>query len=147
MVWEDLKLSDILTQASFDNATIIDMALGGSTNAMIHLIAVAGRAGLDADLIGLTRSPESRRARTLSPPVNISWKTLITRVTAWSDDPAEGHLDLTTHPPGETLAEAIDGRSATTRSSASTTCFTTREAQPSFGAIWHRTAASSTDSG
>jgi dihydroxy-acid dehydratase len=46
MVWEDLKPSDILTQASFDNATKIDMALGGSTNAMIHLIAVAGRAGI-----------------------------------------------------------------------------------------------------
>lgn len=50
MVWEDLKPSDILTQASFDNATKIDMALGGSTNAMIHLIAVAGRAGVPLTL-------------------------------------------------------------------------------------------------
>jgi dihydroxy-acid dehydratase len=50
MVWEDLKPSDILTQASFDNATKIDMALGGSTNAMIHLIAVAGRAGIPLTL-------------------------------------------------------------------------------------------------
>ena len=50
MVWEDLKPSDILTPASFDNATKIDMALGGSTNAMIHLIAVAGRAGIPLSL-------------------------------------------------------------------------------------------------
>ena len=50
MVWEDLKPSHILTDASFDNATVVDMALGGSTNAMIHLIAVAGRAGIKLDL-------------------------------------------------------------------------------------------------
>ena len=50
MVWEDLRPSVIITEASFDNATIIDMALGGSTNAMIHLIAVAGRAGIKLDL-------------------------------------------------------------------------------------------------
>ena len=50
MIWEDLKPSDILNQSSFDNATIVDMALGGSTNAMIHLIAVAGRAGIKLDL-------------------------------------------------------------------------------------------------
>ncbi len=50
MVWEDLKPSDILTAASFDNATKIDMALGGSTNAMIHLIAVGRRAGIPVTL-------------------------------------------------------------------------------------------------
>ena len=50
MVWEDLRPSVIITEASFDNATVIDMALGGSTNAMIHLIAVAGRAGIKLDL-------------------------------------------------------------------------------------------------
>lgn len=46
MVWEDLKPSDLLTQASFDNAITTDMAMGGSTNAIIHLVAVAGRAGI-----------------------------------------------------------------------------------------------------
>ncbi|MEK9678884.1 MAG: dihydroxy-acid dehydratase, partial [Rhodospirillaceae bacterium] len=50
MVWEDLKPRDIMTEAAFDNATIIDMAMGGSTNAMIHLIAVAGRAGIKLTL-------------------------------------------------------------------------------------------------
>ena len=46
MVWEDLKPSDILSEAAFDNAITVDMALGGSTNAIIHLVAMAGRAGI-----------------------------------------------------------------------------------------------------
>ncbi|HZE73188.1 MAG TPA: L-arabinonate dehydratase [Pyrinomonadaceae bacterium] len=50
MVWEDLKPRDILTDAAFDNAITADMAIGGSTNAIIHLIAMAGRAGLKLDL-------------------------------------------------------------------------------------------------
>jgi dihydroxy-acid dehydratase len=50
MVWEDLKPRDILTLASFENAIIADMAIGGSTNAIIHLVALAGRAGFKLDL-------------------------------------------------------------------------------------------------
>ena len=50
MVWEDLKPSDILTSASFDNAVTALMAMGGSTNAVIHLIALARRAGVDLTL-------------------------------------------------------------------------------------------------
>jgi len=50
MVWEDLKPSDILTTESFDNAIVTDMAIGGSTNAIIHLIALARRAGIDLTL-------------------------------------------------------------------------------------------------
>ena len=50
MVWEDLKPRDILTGASFENAIIADMAIGGSTNAIIHLVAMAGRAGIKLDL-------------------------------------------------------------------------------------------------
>src|SRR5579871_771332 len=50
MVWEDLKPRDILSAASFDNAVTAVMALGGSTNAIIHLIAMAGRAGIDLPL-------------------------------------------------------------------------------------------------
>jgi dihydroxy-acid dehydratase len=46
MVWEDLKLSDLLSPAAFDNAIIMDMAVSGSTNAIIHLIALARRAGV-----------------------------------------------------------------------------------------------------
>jgi dihydroxy-acid dehydratase len=50
MVWEDLKPRDILTMQSFENAITADMAIGGSTNAIIHLVAMAGRAGLKLDL-------------------------------------------------------------------------------------------------
>ena len=50
MVWEDLKPRDILTAAAFDNAIAVLMALGGSTNAIVHLVAMAGRAGIRLDL-------------------------------------------------------------------------------------------------
>ena len=50
MVWEDLKPSDILTPAAFDNAITAVHALSGSTNAIIHLVAMAGRAGIDLRL-------------------------------------------------------------------------------------------------
>ncbi len=50
MAWEDLKPSDILTAKSFDNAIITAQALSGSTNALIHLIAMAGRAGVKLEL-------------------------------------------------------------------------------------------------
>ena len=46
MVWEDLKPRDLLTPASFDNAVAAVLALSGSTNAVIHLPALAGRAGV-----------------------------------------------------------------------------------------------------
>jgi dihydroxy-acid dehydratase len=50
MVWEDLKPQDFLTSASFDNAIVTLMAMGGSTNALIHLVAMAGRAGIKLPL-------------------------------------------------------------------------------------------------
>ncbi len=50
MVWEDLKASAILTKAAFDNAVTTLMAIGGSTNAVIHLVAMAGRVGIDLPL-------------------------------------------------------------------------------------------------
>jgi dihydroxy-acid dehydratase len=50
MVWRDRRLSTILSPASFDNAVTTVLALGGSTNAVIHLIAMARRAGIDLDL-------------------------------------------------------------------------------------------------
>ncbi|MCB1500414.1 MAG: dihydroxy-acid dehydratase [Bauldia sp.] len=50
MIEEDLKPRDVLSRASFLNALAVQMALAGSTNAMIHLIAMAGRAGVPLDL-------------------------------------------------------------------------------------------------
>ncbi|MFM2151118.1 MAG: hypothetical protein RLZZ187_3424, partial [Pseudomonadota bacterium] len=50
MVWDDLTPARILTQANVDNAVAATMAFGGSTNAIIHIIAMARRAGLQLDL-------------------------------------------------------------------------------------------------
>jgi dihydroxy-acid dehydratase len=50
MVWDDVTPDRILSPAAFDNAIAVHMALGGSTNAIIHLIAMARRAGLALSL-------------------------------------------------------------------------------------------------
>lgn len=50
MVWQDRKPSDLVTDASFQNAIVTLMACGGSTNAIIHLVAMAGRLGIKVDL-------------------------------------------------------------------------------------------------
>ncbi|MDQ6817927.1 MAG: L-arabinonate dehydratase [Actinomycetota bacterium] len=50
LVWEDRTPSRILEPESFDNAIVTVLALGGSTNAVIHLIALARRAGVDLSL-------------------------------------------------------------------------------------------------
>jgi dihydroxy-acid dehydratase len=50
MVWEDLTPRDILTAQSFDNAVTTVLALSGSTNAIVHLIAMARRAGIDLNI-------------------------------------------------------------------------------------------------
>ncbi|HEY8026961.1 MAG TPA: IlvD/Edd family dehydratase [Burkholderiaceae bacterium] len=50
MVWEDLRLSKVLTRAAFENAIRVNAAIGGSTNAVIHLKAIAGRIGVSLEL-------------------------------------------------------------------------------------------------
>ncbi|OZA05112.1 MAG: dihydroxy-acid dehydratase, partial [Rhodobacterales bacterium 17-64-5] len=50
MVKDDLKPSDILTKQAFENAIRTNAAIGGSTNAVIHLLAIAGRVGIDLTL-------------------------------------------------------------------------------------------------
>jgi dihydroxy-acid dehydratase len=57
MVKEDLKLSKILTRKAFENSIVVNAAVGGSTNFIIHLLAIAGRIGVelkleDFDIIG-----------------------------------------------------------------------------------------------
>ncbi|MBZ9603915.1 IlvD/Edd family dehydratase [Phyllobacterium chamaecytisi] len=49
MVWEDLKPSDIMTRAAFENAIVINSAIGGSTNAPIHLNAIARHLDIPLD--------------------------------------------------------------------------------------------------
>jgi len=50
MVWQDLKILDVVDKRSIDNAVTTVLALGGSTNAIVHLIATARRAGVALDL-------------------------------------------------------------------------------------------------
>lgn len=50
LVKDDLKPSDILTRKAFENAILMHAAIGGSTNAVVHLLALAGRVGVALDL-------------------------------------------------------------------------------------------------
>ena len=49
MVWEDLRPSDIMTRAAFENAIVVNSAIGGSTNAPIHLNGIARHLGVPLD--------------------------------------------------------------------------------------------------
>lgn len=55
MVWEDLTPDKIITKAAVENAVTLAMATGGSTNALIHIIAMARRAGIAIDLDDIDR--------------------------------------------------------------------------------------------
>ena len=50
MVWEDLRPSQILTREAFENAMIVQMAIGGSTNCIVHALAMARRANVALSL-------------------------------------------------------------------------------------------------
>jgi len=50
MVWEDLKPSDILTRKAFENCIVVNSAIGGSTNAPIHINALARHIGVELDI-------------------------------------------------------------------------------------------------
>ena len=55
MVWEDLTTERVLGQSSFENAIKVHMAMGGSTNAIIHVVAMAKRAGVQISLADFDR--------------------------------------------------------------------------------------------
>jgi dihydroxy-acid dehydratase len=55
LVWHDVKPRDLLTRGSFENAVTLLMALGGSTNAIVHILALAGRAGVPLSLDDIDR--------------------------------------------------------------------------------------------
>ena len=72
--------SEILTAEAFDNAIRVDMAIGGSTNAIVHLVAIAGRAGVTLPLARfdeLSRAP--RCSSTCARRASTSWKISSTR--------------------------------------------------------------------
>jgi dihydroxy-acid dehydratase len=66
LVWRDLRLSRILTSEAYEDAVATVLALGGSTNAVIHLIAMAGRSG-----VKLTLDDFDRIARTVPVLANL----------------------------------------------------------------------------
>ncbi|MCZ4119661.1 L-arabinonate dehydratase [Streptomyces sp. H39-S7] len=66
LVWQDLRLSRILTPDAYQDAVATVLALGGSTNAVIHLIAMAGRSGVE-----LTLDDFDRIARTVPVLANL----------------------------------------------------------------------------
>ncbi len=113
MIHEDLKPRDVLSRGSFLNALVVQMALAGSTNAMIHLVAMAGRAGVPLDLDDFDRV-----AREVPVIANLrpSGEYLMEDFYYAGGLPAlqsvlRGHLDLAAltvsgRPVGETIAEA-----------------------------------------
>src|SRR3989442_582497 len=74
MAREGLKPSKVLTAKAFDNAIRADMAIGGSTNAIIHLVAIAGRAGVE---LPLTRFDDLSRTTPFLVNVRPSGKYLM----------------------------------------------------------------------
>ncbi|MEP6943394.1 MAG: L-arabinonate dehydratase [Betaproteobacteria bacterium] len=74
MVWEDLKPRDFLTAASFDNSITTVLAIGGSTNALVHMVALARRAGV---ALSLSRFDELSRTTPLLANVRPAGKYLM----------------------------------------------------------------------
>jgi L-arabonate dehydrase len=96
LVEEDLRPTSILTSAAFDNAIRLCLALGGSTNAIIHLVALAGRVGID---LRLERFDELGRATPFLADLKPSGRHLIHALHAAGGVPAvmreiESLLDL-----------------------------------------------------
>src|SRR5467141_1196167 len=111
MVWEDLKPRDILNEASFNNAIATVLALGGSTNAVIHLLAIAGRAGIT---LTIDRFDELSRKTPLLANLRPSGKYLMEDFYYSGGLPAllkalASHLDLQALTvTGKTLGENIE---------------------------------------
>ena len=112
MVWNDVKPLDFLTPASFDNAVTAVLALGGSTNSIVHLIAMAKRAGFN---LTLDRFDELARRTPVLANLRPSGqylmedfyyagglRALLTRITDLLDVTQRNAL-------GQTLAQAFDG--------------------------------------
>jgi dihydroxy-acid dehydratase len=110
MVWEDLKPRDILSDASFNNAIAATFGLGGSTNAVVHLVALAGRAGIK---LALDRFDQFSRKTPMLANIRPSGKYLMEDFYYAGGLPAllkamAPHLDLSCSTiTGKTLGENI----------------------------------------
>jgi dihydroxy-acid dehydratase len=110
MAEENLRPSDIMTREAFDNAIRVCMAVGGSTNAIVHLVAIAGRLGVD---LKLERFDELSRTTPYLADVKPSGKHLMAEFHAAGGIPAvmkeiepllHRHLMTVT---GKTIAENL----------------------------------------
>jgi dihydroxyacid dehydratase/phosphogluconate dehydratase len=78
MVWEDLKPSDILTREAFENAIVVNSAIGGSTNAPIHLNAIAKHIGVELSIQDWqTTGLATPLLVNLQPAGRIPWRRLL----------------------------------------------------------------------
>jgi dihydroxy-acid dehydratase len=108
--------SDVLTSAAFDNAITVLMALGGSTNAVIHLIAIANRVGVD---LRLDRFDEISRRTPVLANVRPSGAHLFEAIERAGGIPAVLHeledlldldaLTVSGHTLGEQISGAVNG--------------------------------------
>ncbi len=113
MVWEDLTPTRIMTHAAFKNAITVAMAMGCSTNAVIHIIAMARRAGHD---IGLADFDAASRTVPVIANVRPSGDTYLMEDFYYAGgllgllSRLKGHLDLTQiNASGETWAKSLEG--------------------------------------
>ena len=58
LVEKDIKARDVATREAFDNAMVLDMAMGGSTNTLLHILAIAREAGIDYDIARINELAE-----------------------------------------------------------------------------------------
>jgi dihydroxy-acid dehydratase len=65
----------VLTRESFENAITVDMAIGGSSNTILHLMAIAAEAGVDLTWTPSTASAGARRASATSVRAATTWRT------------------------------------------------------------------------
>jgi dihydroxy-acid dehydratase len=145
MVWDDLTPQRILTPAAFDNAIRVHMAMGGSTNAIIHVVAMARRAGLSLDM---QRFDQISREIPVLANVRPSGEFLMEDFStpgAWrADARAQDKLDLSC----VTVTEGRSPRTSPARRSICATSFirstirsTPKARPPCSPEILHRAAA------
>ena len=80
MVKENLKLSDVLTPKAFENAIKVNAAIGGSTNFVLHLLAIAGRIGVELSIEDFdVHSRNIPLLANLQPSGKFTWKIFIMR--------------------------------------------------------------------
>ncbi len=80
---QNLRPLDIVNQQALDNAFVLDMAMGGSTNTVLHVLALAHSAGMGYDLNRINRDFRNRRrtsARSRPAVRKFTWRTCI----AWA---------------------------------------------------------------